>query len=114
MSKPPHGQGVVPLAIQILGESKELGADQAAQLLGDMGKEPDLAVPALIVRVHGTNGLVASAAARSLGSFPSQADIIVPVLLKALHDTNGIISRWGPADALKAIDPAAAAKAGIK
>jgi hypothetical protein len=58
--------------------------------------------------------LVTTTAARSLGNFPSQADIIVPVLLKDLHDTNGIISRWGPADALKAIDPAAAAKAGIK
>ena len=106
--------GVVPIAVQILNEPNDQVAYQAAQLLGEMGKEPDLAVPALIASVHGTNGLVASWAARSLGNFPSQANIIVPVLLKALHDTNGIISRWGPADALKAIDPAAAAKAGIK
>ena len=71
-------------------------------------------MPAFIASVHGRNGLVASWAARSLGNFPSQANIIVPVLLKALHDTNGIISRWGPVDALKAIDDAAAVKAGIK
>ena len=102
------------VAVQILNEPNDQVAYQAAQLLGEMGKEPDLAVPALIASVHGTNGLVASWAARSLGNFPSQANIIVPVLLKALHDTNGIISRWGPADALKAIAPAAAAKAGIK
>lgn len=104
--------GVVPIAINILQDTNDQVAYQAAELLGELGQEPSLAVPALIASVQGTNGLVATTAARALGYFPGQADVIVPVLLKALENTNGVVSRWGPATALKAIDPAAAMKAG--
>lgn len=96
--------GAVLIAIQILRDPNDQVAYQAAELLGKMGQEPTLAVPALIEAMHGTNRLVASTAARALGKFPGQADVIVPVLLKTFEETNGIISRSALTNALKEVE----------
>lgn len=65
--------GVVPIAIQILKDPDDQVAYRAAQLLGQMGTEPALAVPALAESVQGSNALVAYSAAQSLGNFRTQA-----------------------------------------
>ena len=105
--------GIVPVVINILKDPDDQVAYQAAELLGEMGKEPALAVPALIESLECTNSLVASTAARSLGRFRSQSDTIVPALSKALRHPAGSV-RHAASQALKALDPEAAAKAGVK
>jgi hypothetical protein len=49
----------------------------------------------------------------SLGAFGSQAKSAVPAILKELQSTN-LAARKNATNALKQIDPAAAAKAGVK
>jgi len=105
--------GVVTVAIQILGDQDDQIAYQAAELLGDMAAEPALSVPALLEAAQGTNSLVATHALRALGGFPDQAGAIVPVLLKAAESPHRSI-RSTALSALKRIDPAAVAKAGVK
>lgn len=104
---------VVPAVIIVLGDPDAQVAAEAARLLGVLGEEPSLAVPALIQSAQGTNCLVASAAANAFGSFPDQAEIIVPVLLQAYQDTNRIVSRRAITRALNKVDPAAAVNAGM-
>jgi HEAT repeat protein len=69
------GAGVVPIVIKILKDPDDQVAHQAAQLLGEMGKESTTAVPALIESIHGTNGLVAHAAARALKKIDPEAAV---------------------------------------
>ena len=101
--------GVVPIAIQILKDPNDQVAYQAAALLGEMGTEPDLAVPALAESVQGTNALVASTAARSLGKFRNQARPSLPALRKALEHGHAGVRREAT-NALKQIDPLTAAE----
>lgn len=65
--------GIVPVVIEILRNPDDQVAYQAAELLGEMGAEPALAVPALTEAAQGTNSLVASTARRALARFPKQA-----------------------------------------
>jgi hypothetical protein len=65
--------GIVPVVIEILRNPNDQVAYQAAELLGEMGAEPALAVPALTEAAQGTNSLMASTAKRALDRFPNQA-----------------------------------------
>jgi HEAT repeat protein len=102
----------VPAVIEILKNPDDQIAYRAARLLREMRQEPSLEVPALIEAAAGTNTLVASSALWALGQFPDQVKTIEPALLNALKNSSGSI-RHSAADALKTIDPAAAAKAGV-
>ncbi|MGA2864455.1 MAG: HEAT repeat domain-containing protein [Verrucomicrobiota bacterium] len=106
--------GVVLAVIGVLRHPDDQIASRAAQLLGEMRKEPSLAVPALLESVQSANSLVAATAARALGNFPEQADVIVPILRKVRDNTNSAVPRWASAVALKELDPTAAAKAGVR
>ena len=64
---------VVPIVIEILKNPDDQVAYQAAQLLGEMGVEPALAVPALTQAAQSTNALVASTAKRALAQFQEEA-----------------------------------------
>ncbi len=103
----------VPAIIEVLENPDDQIAYRAARLLGEMRQEPSLAVPALIVAAAGTNTLVACSALWALGQYPDQSKTIEPALLNALKNPDVRI-RYAAADALKKIDPAAAAKAGVK
>jgi len=103
----------VPVIIELLNNPNDQIAYRAAELLGEMRKDSFLAVPALVHAATGTNVLVATVALNSLTKFPEQSQVIVPVLVKILEQTTGTF-RWSAAEALNRIDPAAAAKAGMK
>ena len=105
--------GVVPVLIKILENPDDQVSHRAARQLGEMGLEPNLAVPALIASAQVTNTLVASSALWALGNFPGQADLIVPVLTNVLNGPSGSL-RWASGNSLKRLDPAAAKKAGVK
>jgi hypothetical protein len=102
--------GVIPVVIGVLKNPNNQIADRAAQLLGDMRKEPSLTVPALLESVQGTDSLVATAAAQALVSFPGQAEVIIPVLHKIQESTNSAVPRWASAAALKELERASRAK----
>jgi hypothetical protein len=103
----------VPVVIEVLKNPDDQVAYRAARLLGEMRQEPSVEVPALIEAAESTNTLVACSALWSLGQFPDQVKTTEPALLNALKNPAGSI-RHSAANALKAIDPAAAAKAGVK
>ena len=64
--------GIVPVVIEILKNPDDQVAYQAAELLGEMGAQPELAVPALTEAAQSTNTLVASTAKRGLMRFPTR------------------------------------------
>lgn len=53
---------------------------RAARLLGQMKKEPNLAVPALIESLQGDKIETSITSAEALGEFKEQADVIIPAL----------------------------------
>ncbi|MDB6109189.1 MAG: hypothetical protein JWR69_939 [Pedosphaera sp.] len=104
---------MVQIVINVLKDPDDQIAYRAATLLGEMGVQPSLAVPALIEALQGTNTLVACTSAYALGKFKGQADTVVPVLVRGLNHSDGSV-RSAAGRALKQIDPEAAVKAGVK
>ena len=64
--------GIVPVVVEILKNPDDQVAYQAAELLGEMGAQPELAVPALTEAAQSTNTLVASTAKRAVMRFPAR------------------------------------------
>jgi HEAT repeat protein len=79
--------------------------------LGQLHVEPNIAVPALINGFPGNDSLFRSLILFSLSEFKNDARQAIPMIVEALKDRSVSNSA---AFALKQIDPAAAAKAGIK
>jgi len=75
--------------------------------------EPQLVVPALVRALGDTNWVIRLVAARGLGNFGTNAQQAVPALVILLSDPNMRV-RPNATNALKAIDPEVAAKAGVK
>jgi len=105
--------GAIPMLIGVLKDADDQIAYRAAELLGKLGKEPELVVPALIAAAQSTNNLVARTALESLGNFPNRSQTIVPVLQKALESSEGLV-RWSAAAALKKIGSTASATTGLQ
>ena len=70
-------------------------------------------MPALAKLLSDTNINVRYAAARGIQHFGTNAHQAVPALVLSLRDSSSGV-RYAATDALKAIDPEAAAKAGVK
>ena len=70
-------------------------------------------MPALISDFPGTNTLLRSLILVSLGQFGPEARESAPMIIEALKDQDTDV-RQSAASALKEIDPAAAAKTGVK
>src|SRR5207245_5475280 len=85
----------------------------AVQTLGRLHAEPELAVPALMKDFPGDDPALRSWILMAVGEFETNASAAVPMLLEALSDNDQKV-RNKAAWALKHIDPAAAAKAGVK
>jgi HEAT repeat protein len=86
--------------------------------LGDIHVEPDRAVPLLINSLHDPIPHIPPNAVVALGRFGPEAKLAVPALVEFLNTYTGnspfqYVARSYATNALKAIDPEAAAKAGI-
>ena len=103
---------VVPIVIGVLRDPDDQIAWRAALLLGEMQKEPTLAVPALIESLENTNWLVASTAAQALLRFEEQAGMIIPGLEKAAK-RNDIAGGWAKSG-LKQLESEAATNQGVQ
>jgi HEAT repeat protein len=83
-------------------------ANDAVIMLGDLHREPEVAVPVLIQCLQSPDTYVRHNAASALGKFGSQAKSAVPALTKALEDSDAGVRRMA-AGALKHINSGAAA-----
>jgi HEAT repeat protein len=104
---------VVPALIARLGDQNRTVHFTAVLLLGGMHAEPDLAVPALMKDFPGRDPDLRGQILVALGQFGTNASAAVPMLLESLTGSDKEV-RGRAAWALKQIDPAAAAKAGVK
>jgi len=104
---------VVPALIARLSDQNWSVHHAAVRVLGDLHAEPGLAVPALMRDFAGNDRLLRIQILIALRQFQTNASMAVPMLLEALSDSDEAV-RGVAASALKQIDPAAAAKAGVK
>jgi hypothetical protein len=97
------GRAVPPL-IRALNDSDELTRARAANSLGLLGQEPEIAVPALIHNLQETNGWrVPASAARGLERFGTNAVAALPVL-KAIAEHQDSRVREAMARAIQSIE----------
>lgn len=95
---PTEAQAAFPIAIENLTYTSTNSLFQentrwrAASLIGALGLNSDISVPALIQGMDNKNPTVAGECASSLGKFGSQAAPAVPVLIQGLHNSNVQIS----------------------
>jgi HEAT repeat protein len=104
---------VVPALIDRLSDPDRGVHHAAVQTLGRLHAEPGLAVPALMKDFPGDDPLLRSWILMAIGEFETNASAAVPMLLESLSDNDQKV-RNKAAWALQHIDPAAAAKAGVK
>jgi HEAT repeat protein len=82
--------------------------------LGEIGTEPDRVVPVLLNALLDPQPVVRTCAVEALGLFGPNAKLAVPALVEFLNMRDSSTSdRWFATNVLKAIDPEAAAKAGV-
>lgn len=81
-------------------------ASEAVMMLGELHREPDVAVPALVQALRGGQDFFRANAAAALGKFGGQARAAVPALQKALEDSDASV-RSQAAAALKRINSGA-------
>ena len=104
---------VVPALIARLSDQDSGVHRTAVLVLGQLHAEPGLAVPALMEDFPGKDPELRSLILEALGRFEINGKAAVPMLLETLSDNDRAV-RDDAASALNQIDPAAAAKAGVK
>jgi HEAT repeat protein len=138
-----HGKDAAPLLITLLKSQDSDIRSTAARSLGKIGPASKPAIPHLLKLMEDTDTSVREDAITSLGQIHLEPEVVVPVLIKnlkrstsratiyalrdfggdakpavpdlvqCLNDENEYV-RFAATNALKQIDPEAAAKAGIK
>jgi HEAT repeat protein len=86
----------------------------AVHALGEIRAEPDRVVPVLTNALRDPDSGVQTHAAMALGKFGPNAKLAVPALVEYLNARESRTDRSDVTDALRAIDPEAAAKAGVE
>ncbi|MDB6065658.1 MAG: repeat-containing protein [Pedosphaera sp.] len=104
---------VVPALIDRLKDTTSIVQNVAVFSLGQLHAKPELAVPALMKSFSTNDTLVRSSIMIALGQFGATAREAVPMVVAALNDADELV-RMNAGNALKQIDPEAAAKAGVK
>ena len=102
-----------PPLFDCLKDEDPLVRSRAANAVGLVHLQPEKVVPVLTEMLSDPNKDVRSMAALGLCMYGTQATSAVPTLLKQLTNSGPEFQFWGT-NALKAIDPAAAARVGIK
>jgi HEAT repeat protein len=108
----PEANAAVPILISLINNPDRIVRWDTTVNLSKIHMRPELVVPVLITNLSPTNFSL-STTIHALGSFGDDAKPAVPILLTFLNSEKGIV-REAVTNALKAIDPQAAAKAGIR
>ncbi len=103
----------VPCYLRAATSSNALAHEVGVRSLSGVQVEPSKVIPVLIKSLGESNRRTRSAAANGLGGFGAEARRAVPALVPLLSDSDPFV-RATATNALKAIDPEAAAKAGVK
>ncbi|MDB6067956.1 MAG: repeat-containing protein [Pedosphaera sp.] len=108
-------EDAIPVLLKCLDDPELLVRYRAATALGDIGARSDVVIPALIEKLdeshRATNNYQGAIVA--LGAFRGQSKAALPRILEFLNDQDYNL-RAAATNALKQIDPEAAAKAGVK
>ena len=112
-SQDPANSESVPVLIRCMTDSSgnlsfedghfSIEASRAARILGELHREPEVAVPVLIQALQSDDSYLRANAAEALGKFGEQAQRAVSVLIKALEDSDPNV-RHQAAAALKRIN----------
>lgn len=104
----------IPLLLDFLQTNDGYYSVAAAQVLPDLGTDAATMVPLLIARLTNSAGQGVPVMVQALAGYGSRARSAVPALVRLLGDRSSKEIVWSVPRALKAIDPEAAAKAGVK
>jgi HEAT repeat protein len=105
--------GVPALLEAVRGPDESLCAE-AATALAEIHADPEQAVPALLACMTDSRGNGRPEVVDALGEYGAAAKAAVPKLIGMLQDRSSKEIRFAVPQALKRIDPEAAAKAGVK
>jgi HEAT repeat protein len=112
----PDAKVAVPALVEFLKDTRaDEQADRlrAIEALGFIGPSAKEAVPSLLEWATNADPNVRHYAIEALGEIHAELGRVVPVLIRALQDPEPWVRPYAT-NALKAIDPEAAAKAGVK
>jgi HEAT repeat protein len=110
----PQGQQAIPALLEALRQNDDILCGTAAEALVKIQADPQTVVPALIGCMTDGNGNGRPDVVEALGQFGPKAKDAVPALIKLLQDRSSKDIMTAVPAALKKIDPAAAASAGVK
>lgn len=102
-----------PSLLRCAASSDKTARLHAVMVLEQIQAKPPVVVPAMVKSLSDTAMPVRCAAARCLGDFGMEARQAVPALVLLLGDPD-VFVRVAATNALKLIDPQAAAEAGVK
>lgn len=110
----PPARAAVPALLQALKGNDDVIRGRAAIALGRIHADPDIVIPALLACLTDSENDPRAEAVEALGAYGEKAKAAVPRLLGYLGKNENKALWSATPNALKSIDPAAAAKAGIK
>jgi HEAT repeat protein len=108
----PPAKAAVPLLVRFMNDPNKYARFGTTVTLMRIHEDAALVVPVLITNLTESN-VILPTTILALASFGDRAKPAVPALLRFLGDKNDFV-REAATNALKAIDPEAAAKAGVK
>ena len=109
----PPAKEAVPSLLRCATDTDTGVRELAIVALGRIHAESDRVVPVLTNALRDPSFAIRLGAAVALGEFGPHASIAVPTLVELLNASDGVV-RERATNALEAIDPEAAAKAGLK
>jgi HEAT repeat protein len=108
-----NAAAAVPNLIAALNSSDLAIQSFSLSSLAWIHSRPDLCVPAVLPFLKSANPVLQQMAFQAIGNLGTAARPAAAALVELLHDTNSTTQTYA-ADALKKVDPEAAAKAGVK
>ena len=110
---PAAGEAIPSLLLNV-GNTNAGAREIAVRLLGEIHSQSQLVVPVLIAALHDPASEVQRQALLALGCYGEKAKAAVPALLEILKYARNPVGKLSVVNALKRIDPEAAAKAGAE
>jgi len=110
----PLAKEAVPALLQVLKGNDDTVRAKAAQALGLIHSNPETVIPALITCLNDSRSDLRTEATEALAGWGKQSQAAVPRLIQLLDDRSDRDLMAAVPEALKKIDPEAAAKAGVK
>lgn len=109
-----EAQDVLPVLLAGMNDQDDVVRQMSVNALRHMGRHAAPAIPALIAEAANREASASDAAVMALGEIGPPAREAVPVLLDVYREKGDAHRRMFAADALRRIDPKAAADAGVR